>query len=254
MDNIRGIRSQKGAAGERSVFTFAFGLTTAGLDHLNSFDSMAESPHGNVVEAFENCSGCPLKRSSRQGAPRKSPPNADNIMHRSELRRVQYITHSNGDKKLEVDCPGGWPDQFCFGEGRDRRGVWPDTLPSGMGFTRVDETMKARAVRKDVFDLAELKVITPDTLFGIRSKRISHLSYKGPDGNDTRYKISNTLKLVLMPPRFENMVLYLNSFDPPRYGNDGAKSSSEYRSRREGSTGTSGPHSSRTRPRKRQAL
>ena len=30
LDNIRGIRSQKDAAGERSVFTFAFGLTTAG--------------------------------------------------------------------------------------------------------------------------------------------------------------------------------------------------------------------------------
>ena len=36
----------------------------------------------------------------------------------------------------------------------------------------------------------------------------------GPDGYDSRYKISNTLKLVLMPPRFENMVLYLNSFEP----------------------------------------
>ncbi len=32
----------------------------------------------------------------------------------------------------------------------------------------------------------------------------------GPDGNDSRYKISDTLKFVLMPPRFENMVLYLN--------------------------------------------
>ena len=29
LDNLRGIRSQKDAAGERSVYTFAFGLTTA---------------------------------------------------------------------------------------------------------------------------------------------------------------------------------------------------------------------------------
>ena len=54
LDNIRGIGSQKDAAGERSVFTFAFGLTTAELDHLNSFDSMAQKKdHGDVVEAFE---------------------------------------------------------------------------------------------------------------------------------------------------------------------------------------------------------
>jgi hypothetical protein len=37
----------------------------------------------------------------------------------------------------------------------------------------------------------------------------------GPDGEDSRYKISDTLKYALMPPRFENMVLYLNNFDPP---------------------------------------
>ena len=57
LDNIRGIRSQKDAAGERSVFTFAFGLTTAELDHLNSFESMAAmESQGDVLEAFEKCS------------------------------------------------------------------------------------------------------------------------------------------------------------------------------------------------------
>ena len=68
---------------------------------------------------------------------------------------------------------------------------------------------------ENVFDLVELKRITPQALREFRSERISHLDYMGPDGHDSRYKISNTLKLVLMPPRFENMVLYLNNFDPP---------------------------------------
>ena len=53
LDYLRGIRCPKGAAGENSVYCFAFGLTTAGLDHLNSFDSMPQYPReGDVVEAF----------------------------------------------------------------------------------------------------------------------------------------------------------------------------------------------------------
>ena len=63
LDNIRGTRNQKDTAGERSMFTFAFGLTTPELDHLNTFDSMEQSPdQGDVVEAFANCRGgiyCP---------------------------------------------------------------------------------------------------------------------------------------------------------------------------------------------------
>ena len=95
LDNIRGIRSQKGAAGERSVFTFAFGLTTAGLDHLNSFDSMAESPaQGDVVEAFENCreSGILCLPSKKESRPSSQTQDhhlmPTTLCIESELRRV----------------------------------------------------------------------------------------------------------------------------------------------------------------------
>ena len=227
LDNIRGIRGQKGPAGERSVFTFAFGLTTAGLDHLNSFDSMAQKPtFGDIVEAVKLCrrtSGnkpCPLEERIDTEL-KRSPLNANNIMHRIRTQTCAGCHHySNGDPELGVDCPEGWPDKFCSGQGRDRRGIWPDTLPDtpggNHGFTHVSENEPGEScMDKDVFDLANLAIITPETLRGIRSKRISHLYYMGPDGDNSRYKISNTLKLVLMPPRFENMVLYLNSFDPP---------------------------------------
>jgi hypothetical protein len=65
----------------------------------------------------------------------------------------------------------------------------------------------------DTFDLGTLNAITPAELRRIRPKRISHLSYSGLDGE--RYRISETLKFLLLPPRFENMVLYLNQFDAP---------------------------------------
>ena len=125
-------------------------------------------------------------------------------------------SYSNGDKKLEVVCPEGWPDKFCYGEGPGRRGIWPDTLGPDGGFTHVSENEPGECgTDKEVSDLAKLPEVNLDELREIRSERISHLSYMGPDGNDSRYKISDTLKLVLMPARFENMVLYLNSFDPP---------------------------------------
>ena len=58
--------------------------------------------------------------------------------------------------------------------------------------------------------------LTLKSLKAIRPDRRSHLSFKGPDcmGNDRkdcRFEISNTLKHVLLPPRFELMVLYLNN-------------------------------------------
>jgi len=67
----------------------------------------------------------------------------------------------------------------------------------------------------EVFDLARLDVITLQELIKIRPKRISHLDYRGPGHDNKRYKISETLKFLLIPPRFENMVLYLNELDPP---------------------------------------
>jgi hypothetical protein len=222
LNNIRGIGSQTDAAGERSVFTFAFGLTTAELDHLNSFDSMAQKPdHGDIVKAFEDCGGstrCPLGERITAELDTASPLNADIILNRIRTQTCAGCHHySNNDKGLEVVCPDGWPDKFCSGEGPARRGIWPDTLGAEGGFTHISENEPGESgVNKEVIDLSKkMSEVNLDELRKIRSERISHLSYTGPDGCDSRYKISNTLKLVLMPPRFENMVLYLNNFDPP---------------------------------------
>ena len=61
----------------------------------------------------------------------------------------------------------------------------------------------------------ELSESPQDLVNLIQPERISRLSYMGPDGACSRYKISDTLKLVLMPPRLENMILYLNKLDAP---------------------------------------
>ena len=56
LDFLRGVNGPKGAANEKSIFTFAFGLTTPGIDHLNSFESDEESPiSGDVFQAFDDC-------------------------------------------------------------------------------------------------------------------------------------------------------------------------------------------------------
>ena len=121
--------------------------------------------------------------------------------------------YSSGDKELEVTCPEGWPETLCFDRGGEHLGIWPNTLgggPGGKGFTHVSEIETETGDDKEVFDFSGLDKITPDALRNIRPDRISHLSYMGPDGECSRYRISDTLKRVLMPPRFENMVLYLN--------------------------------------------
>jgi hypothetical protein len=229
LDNIRGVQTDP--AGERSVFTFAFALTTKGLDHLNSSDSMEQlESQGDVVEAVKRCrdkyKDCPLEeRINTELKNAGSPLNANNIMHRIRTQTCAGCHHySNGDRELGVDCPAGWSaHELCFSEGSDRRGIWPGTLGPNGGFNHVSERERESGRDKDVFDLASLDKITLDTLRDIRSKRISHLSYMGPDGmgpdgKGSRYRISDTLKFVLMPPRFENMVLYLNSFHLNSFG------------------------------------
>jgi hypothetical protein len=232
LDDIRGIRSQgqKDEEEERSVFTFAFGLTTAGLDHLNSFDSIAESPaQGNVITPVEECRRvlreplCPPleTRIHTELANAESPLSANNIIHRIGTQTCAGCHHySNGDKELGVDCPTGWPDRLCFTvteKGVEvRRGIWPSTLPDGDGFTHVSENDPGECgANEDVIDLGDLPRISLEELRRIRPERISHLSYMGPGGLGSRYRISETLKLVLIPPRFENMVLYLNNFPLP---------------------------------------
>ena len=213
------------------MFTFAFALTTAELDHLNSFDSMAEKKdHGDVAEAFKNCGGkdnCPLGKTISAKLRSVSPLNADIILQRIRTQTCAGCHHfSNRDDGLGVDCPDGWPDWLCYTveeKGIEvRRGIWPSTLPVGggtinTGFTHVSEEEVETLADSEVLDLREanLETITPQKLIDLRPKRITHLSYRGPDGDNTRYKISDTLKFLLVPPRYENMVLYLNEFDPP---------------------------------------
>lgn len=223
LDNLRGLNSPKGQAGERSIYTFAFGLTVPGVDHLNSFESQAELPdEGDVVTAFNGCRMVPCRgaeliesKMTKALTDEGSSLRTVNIIHRVGTQTCAGCHHySNGDKNLNVDCPQGWPDRLCFVTDEAgvevRRGIWPSTLPDGAGFTHVSESNFENGTNGEVFDLGKLNAITPEGLRRIRPERISHLDYRGPNGD--RYKISETLKLVLMPPRFENMVLYLNEF------------------------------------------
>jgi hypothetical protein len=219
LNSIRGVGSDPAA--ERNAFTFAF-ATPAALDHLNSFDSMAQSETiGDVTVAFESCSStCPL----RQRLDAALNAAGSKLVADVVVRRIRTQTcagchsYSNGDEGLEIDCPDGWAEhKLCASDGSNRHGIWPDTLGGDPGFTHVSENESGEiGTDKEVFNLADLPEVSLDELQKIRSKRISHLSYMGPDGDDSRHKISNTLKFVLMPPRFENMVLYLNQFDLPQ--------------------------------------
>ncbi len=211
--NLRGVTS----AGETNIDTFAFGLTVPSVDHLNSFESREDPSEGNVVKAFEDCRQLQACREAdvienklkTKLAEVGSLLSVDNIIHRIGTQTCAGCHHfSNGDTELGVDCPEGWPSTLCKGQS----GIWPSALG---GFTHVSEEETENGTDSEVFDLAKLKVITLPELIKIRPERISHLRYSGPGSNNKRYRISETLKLLLMPPRFENMVLYLNEFDPP---------------------------------------
>jgi hypothetical protein len=215
LDNLRGVTSSTGNAGETSIDTFAFGLTVPGVDHLNSFESNA-GPEKGIVTTFDICRSCkpsgkpchcPIEERITDAL--KGSLNANNIIHRIQTQTCAGCHHfSNGDTELGVNCPEGWPNTLCGGQG----GIWPSTLG---GFTHVSEKAFEEGADSDTFDLATLSAITPEELRIKRPKRISHLNYRGPDGEKGRYRISETLKFLLLPPRFENMVLYLNQFDAP---------------------------------------
>ena len=224
LDNLRGVTSSTGNAGETSIDTFAFGLTVPGVDHLNSFESNVGA-RSDIVTTFDTCRlGCGQVQGSgaesceesgkacliekRINDALKGSLNANNIIHRIQTQTCAGCHHfSNGDTELGVNCPEGWPNTLCGPQG----GIWPTSL----GFTHVSENAFEAGADSDTFDLATLSAITPEELRKKRCKRISHLNYKGPDGEKGRYKISETLKFLLLPPRFENMVLYLNQFDAP---------------------------------------
>jgi hypothetical protein len=222
LDNLRGIGGGiRGPGDERSVDTFALGLATPALDHLNSFESEEIESFGDVVAAFNGCIanethandktlnrcevGKAMDRALAEANP-KSTLKTNNIIRRIRVQTCAGCHHySNGetaDALGVTDLPNGWPKTL---------GGSPDV---GGGFTHVTESEPGECNEND--KLADLPpVLSMDTLKASRPERISHLSYKGPDGTDSRYKISDTLKLILMPPRFETMVMYLNQFDPP---------------------------------------
>jgi hypothetical protein len=208
-DTMENLRGGTAPTAERGIDNFAFGLTLPGVDQLNSFESNAQQRDGNVVAAFESCglsNNCPIfeKLSAALVGSTLIP---ENIIHRIRTQTCAGCHHySNGDTKLGVDCPEGWPDKLCDGQS----GIWPSSLGVG-GFTHVSEMEFEDGEDGNTFDLSTLKAVTPSELRKIRPKRLPHLSYRGPDGE--RYRISDTLKYLLMPPRFENMVLYLNQFD-----------------------------------------
>jgi len=227
---LRGVTSS--TAGETNIDTFAFALEEPGVDHLNSFESQARLPDwGDVVQNFDDCQRnttlCPetdvIKKKltekldevkSSLGPEVKSSLSAENIIHRIRTQTCAGCHHySNGDTELGVDCPERWPSRLCEGQS----GIWPSTLPEVEGFTHVSEEETEEGEDSKVFDLTPHE-ITLEELRKIRPERISHLDYrgpKGPNGKSTRYKISETLKYLLLPPRFENMVLYLNKFAAP---------------------------------------
>ena len=193
----------RGAGNEESVDTFSFEMA---LDNLNSFESDARTDvKGDVVSAFVADGELGKLRSKLDKALRdaNSKLTADHIIHRLRTQTCAGCHHwsaGDGNKELGVkDLPDGWPIALD-------------------GFTHVTET-KYESGEDD--KLASLpSKLDLESLKSIRPKRRSHLDFKGPDcmGNDRkdcRFMISNTLKHVLLPPRFELMVLYLNDFDPP---------------------------------------
>jgi hypothetical protein len=214
LDNLRGVTGLQGNAGETSIDSFGFGLTVPGVDQLNSFESDSRRQgSGDVAEAFKSCNNsndCDLKTKVTEALQKSgSSLSTVNIISRMRTQTCAGCHHfSNGDRGLGVDCPDDWPSTLCDGQ----RGIWPSTLG---GFTHVSESETEDGADKEVFDLGGLPAISLEQLRTIRPKRLLHLDYRGPDGSKTRYKISETLKVLLMSPRFENMVLYLNQFDAP---------------------------------------
>ena len=160
------------------MFTFAFGLTTAEIDPLNSFDSMAQSETlGDVTVAFESCESCPLRqRLDAALNAAGSKLNADVVIRRIRTQTCAGChSYSNPDEELEIDCPDGWSKHgFCDGEGSDRHGIWPDTLGGAPDSLTSAKTVQARTVPTPRW-LISPGTITLEKLRNIRSERIPHL-------------------------------------------------------------------------------
>ena len=143
------------------MFTFAFGLTTAGLDHLNSFDSMAQSEaqgtsHRLLKVAATN-QPCPLKQINAALTERDQNSMPMSLLVGSELRHVPDVittaTATRSSRWFVLKVGRIW---LCSGEGSDRRGIWPGTLGGNDGFTHVSENEPGEyGTDKEVFDLAD---------------------------------------------------------------------------------------------------
>ena len=216
LDNLRGLDELKGLAGERNIYSFAFNTTTPSLDHLNSFESNERTSDGDVVEAFDTCK---LKESCKDVI-------ADSISAALKNRRLlRRISFTESELKLALDAittatstrTSRW---LVLRVGR--LSIYISIARVTMRYGRLHLAVR-RTSRRGFTHVAEddceegkdIKLPEPPrTLANFESvhpARISRLSYMGPDGECSRYKISDTLKLVLMPPRLENMILYLNT-------------------------------------------
>jgi hypothetical protein len=228
LNNLRGIRDC--LADERSVDNFAFvptkNYTKNYLDHFNSFESDdRESVTGNILELFHG-SEVVGKKMDAALETENSMLTTDNIVRRIRTQTCAGCHHySNGDMRLGVyldpsEFPNGWPSTLGIPSrhlkcDRETDGELPDECK---GFTHVTER------ESEIGEDAKLAVLPStrslESLRAHRIQRTSHLSFMGPDGlgpdkKGTRYKISETLKLILLPPRLETMVLYLNNFNEP---------------------------------------
>lgn len=212
LDNLRGVKECVGD--ERSADTFSFAPTTRDdvdlLDKFNSFESDQEvRANGDIVELFKQDGAVAQKLDAALKAA-NSMLSTNNIIRRLRTQTCAGCHHySVGDKGLGV-----YLDPVDFPDG------WPSTLGGvdGKGFTHVSELE---------YENGEDYTVTPlppdlslQSLIANRPQRKSHIGFKGPDCEDPnhkcRYRISDTLKLILLPPRFENMVLYLSQFNAPK--------------------------------------
>ena len=213
LNNLRGVKECVGD--ERSVDAFSFAPTTRDdvdlLNKLNSFEADQDvSVNGDIGEGF-NKSGAVGQELDDELKKANSMLSTNNIIRRLRTQTCAGCHHySVGDKGLgvyldPVDFPDGWP--------RTLGGV------DGKGFTHVSELEYEDGDDDKVAPLPP--ALSLQSLRASQPQRKSHIGFKGPDGlgpdgKGTRYKISDTLKLILLPPRFENMVLYLSQFNVPK--------------------------------------
>jgi hypothetical protein len=220
LNHLRGgVDDETGKANnEQNVDTFGFALTTACLDHLNSFEGDQRTDEaGNVVKLF-NRNGPVGQKVNDALNTASSQLTIDNIIHRIRTNTCAGCHHySVGDKELGIDpkvLPDGWPGTLGSIDSFDSKACRASPLPASCrGFTQVTELETETG--KDGQLVPPDPSLRFDDLNEIRQRRLSHLSFRGPDGANSRYKISDALKLLFIPQRYKLMMSYLNGVDKP---------------------------------------